>query len=148
GRVFWPTGKPGPAALADAAGVVEMDVAELALPGGQVAKDTRFGLRLGAGAASLENLHGEIAGGKFDGHASFVRGESIAFDGRIAVKNFDVGQMISRGEGAAPVRGRGTLTLSLAGSGVSPAALAESLAGQGTLALERLEVDRADPKAV
>jgi hypothetical protein len=56
--------------------------------------------------------------------------------------------VLAPGTWRAPARGRGDLTLTLAGSGPTPAALVASLTGQGTLLLQGLEIDRLDPNAI
>jgi hypothetical protein len=147
GRAFWPTEKLGPAPLANSTGAVEFDVASLGLPGPRSATNTKFRLRLEPTSAAIEEFSGELAGGKLAGSASFVRGETLAFDGRASFTGFDVAKLVAP-DGKPEIRGRGRLTLSVAGSGATPAAIASSLAGQGTIALENLEIDRADPGAV
>jgi hypothetical protein len=147
GKAFWPAEKLGPAQLANATGAIEFDVASLGLPGHRSALSTKFRLRLGPTDAAIEEFSGELAGGKLAGSASFVRGERLAFDGRASFEGFDIARLVAP-DGKPDIRGRGQLTLSLAGSGATPAALAASLAGQGTIALDRLDIDRADPGAV
>ncbi|HEX5779670.1 MAG TPA: AsmA-like C-terminal region-containing protein [Xanthobacteraceae bacterium] len=145
---YWPTVRFGPAPLSDVTGVVEMNVDHLGLPGGLAATKSKFRLRLAPNSVAIEEFSGDYAGGKLAGHANFVRGRSVAFDGRASLKGFDIASVLVADEKKSEMRGRGTMTLSVAGSGVTPAAIAASLAGQGTLAIEGLEIDRADPGAV
>jgi hypothetical protein len=147
GRAFWPAVKVGPAALAGVSGAVEFEVQSLDFAGPLKARDAKFRLRLGAATAAIENLSAEMAGGKLAGHASFVRGEMLSFDGRASLSDFDVAQLVAPGS-ESEIRGRGQATLTVAGSGSSPSAVASSLAGQGTILLENLEIDRVDPGAV
>jgi len=147
GKTLWPTDKIAPAPLSKATGAIEFDVAALGLLGRRDALNTKFRLRLGPTTAAIEEFSGELAGGKLAGSASFVRGETLAFDGRASFEGFDVAKLVAP-DGKSEIRGRGQMTLSVAGSGATPAALASSLAGQGTIALENLEIDRAEPGAV
>src|SRR5690606_4375229 len=73
---------------------------------------------------------------------------TVAFDGRASLEGFDIARVLAGGDRKSEARGRGTMTLSVEGSGVTPAAIAASLAGQGTIAVEGLEIDRANPAAV
>lgn len=148
GKAFWPGTPFTPAALASVEGAVDMEIGVLGLPGGRIADQTKLRLRLAPASAAIEDITGTFAGGRFAAHASLVRGQTVGFDGRIALSDFDAAQVIANGEGSSPVRGRGDLTLSLAGSGATPAAIAASLAGQGTVVLRRLEIDRANPDAI
>lgn len=145
---WWPTMRFGPAPLGDVTGAVDMEVEKLGLPGGLAAEASKFRLRLGSNTASIEEFSGSYAGGKLAGNANFVRGQTVAFDGRASLEGFDLARVLAGGDRKSEVRGRGTMTLSVAGSGVTPAAIAASLAGQGTIAVEGLEIDRANPDAV
>ena len=147
GLGYWPTVRFAPAPLSDVTGVVEMEVDQLDLPGGLAALRSKFRLRLAPNSAAIEEFSGDYAGGKLAGHANFVRGQTVAFDGRASLEGFDIARVLAADE-KSEMRGRGTMTLSVAGSGVTPAAIAGSLAGQGTIAIEGLEIDRADPGAV
>ena len=147
GKVFWPSVKIGLAPLSGATGAIDFDVASLALSERHTAAKAKFRLRLGAANAAIEEFSADLAGGKLAGHASFVRGETLSFDGRASLAGFDIAQLVAPG-GKPDIRGRGQLTLSVAGSGATPVAVAASLAGQGTIALEGLEIDRVDPGAV
>jgi hypothetical protein len=145
---FWPTVRFSPAPLGDITGAVDFEVDELTMPGGLASEKSKFRLRLGANTASFEEFTAIYAGGKMSGQANFVRGQTTAFDGRASLEGFDVARVLARDEKKSEVRGRGTMTLSVAGSGATPAAIAASLAGQGTIAVEGLEIDRANPAAV
>lgn len=145
---FWPAVRLNPAPLAAATGTVEFDVAQLGLSGPLSASAAKFKLKLGAAETAIEDFSGDFAGGKLAGHARFVRGETLAFDGRATLNSFDVARAVALATGKGEARGGGDLTLTVAGNGATPAALAASLAGQGTIALQELEIDRADPNAV
>jgi hypothetical protein len=148
GSGFWPAARLGPAALAGATGAVEIEVAALGLVDRLAATGTKFRLKLGAADAAIEEFSGDLAGGRLEGHVRFVRGDALGIDGSAKLSSFEVARMLSPGTWQAAARGQGSLTLTLAGTGATPAALAASLAGQGTLALAAIEFDRLDPGAV
>ncbi|MEX2126878.1 MAG: AsmA-like C-terminal region-containing protein [Xanthobacteraceae bacterium] len=145
---LWPAARLNPAPLTGATGTIEFEVAALGLVDRLAATGSKFRLKLGAADAAFEDFSADLAGGKLEGHARFVRGEALGFDSSGKLNSFEVARMLSPGTWKAAARGRGSLTLTLAGSGATPATLAGSLAGQGTLALESLEIDRLDPGAV
>lgn len=148
GKSFWPAARLAPPPLAKTKGSVELDVKTLGLPGQLVANGAALKLKLGPAEISIEDFSAELAGGKLAGHARFVRGDTLAFDGRVTLDAFSVERLLASEEGKVGVRGRGKLTLALAGNGETPAAVAGSFAGQGAIVLEKLEIDRADPNAV
>jgi len=145
---FWPAAQLAAGPLSTATGSVDFDVATLALSGPLPATAAKFKLKVGASDVSIEDFAGEFAGGKLVGQARFGRGDTLAFDGRATLTSFDLARVLAPEPAKSAARGRGDLTLSLAGSGATPMALAASLAGQGTITLQSLEVDRVDPNAV
>jgi uncharacterized protein involved in outer membrane biogenesis len=144
---FWPA-RLTAAPLAGATGTIDLEIAALEIADRQTALNSKFRLRLAPSEAALEDISAEFAGGKFAGHARFLRGENIGFDGSGKLTSFDVARLLAPGTWRAGARGRGEITLTLAGHGATPASLVGGLAGQGTLKLEGLEIDRLDPEAV
>jgi uncharacterized protein involved in outer membrane biogenesis len=148
GSSFWPEARLGTPPLAGATGTVEFDVGALELAGRLSATGVKFKLRLGADDAAIEDFTAELAGGKLAGNARIVRGDPLALDGRIALGQFEIERLLVPGTWRAAARGRGDLLLAFAGNGRTPAELAGKLAGQGTLALEAIEIDQLDPNAL
>ena len=146
-KAFWPA-RLTPAPLAGATGTLEFEVGALEVIDRLTALDTKFRLRLAPNEAALEEISANFAGGKFAGHARFLRGETLGFDGGGKLTSFEVARLLAPGTWRAAARGQGEITLTLAGNGPTPAALVAGLAGQGTLRLEGLEIDRLDPDAV
>ena len=145
---FWPAARLGAGPLSAATGAVDFEVATLGLSGPPLATAVKFKLKFGPADMSIEDFTGDFAGGKLAGQARFVRGETLAFDGRATLTSFDLARAAASEPEKSAVRGRGDLTLSVAGNGATPAALVASLAGQGTITLQGLEIDRVDPNAV
>jgi hypothetical protein len=148
GSSFWSAARLEPAPLAGATGKIEMSVKELGLAERLAASGAKFQLRLGTNEVAIEEFSAELAGGKLAGGGRLVRGDTLGLDGRATLSSFSVERLLAPIEGRSGVRGRGTLALTIAGNGGTPALLASSLAGQGTLALEALEIDRLDPNAI
>ncbi|MCC6946583.1 MAG: AsmA family protein [Bradyrhizobiaceae bacterium] len=148
GKAPWPASRLDPSPVAGTSGKIELEVKELQLADGLAATAAKFNARLAPGETSIEVLSAELAGGKLTGSARFVRGAALGFDGRASLASFAADQLLAPLGGQASVRGLGNLTLTIAGNGETPAAVVGSLAGQGTLALEALEIDRLDPNAL
>jgi uncharacterized protein involved in outer membrane biogenesis len=146
-KAFWPA-RLTVAPLANASGTLELEIAALEVVDRMTAVDTKLRLRLAANDAAFEEISASFAGGKFAGHARFLRGETLGFDGSGRLSSFDLARLLAPGTWRAAARGQGEITLTLAGNGSTPAALVAGLAGQGTLKLEGLEIDRLDPEAV
>ena len=146
-KAFWPT-RLTSAPLAGATGTLEFEVGALEVIDRLTALDAKFKLRLAPNEAALEEISANFAGGKFAGQARFLRGETLGFDGSGKLTSFEVARLLAPGTWRAAARGQGEMTLTLAGNGQAPAALVAGLAGQGTLRLEGLEIDRLDPDAV
>ncbi len=146
-KPFWPSTKLAAAPLAGASGTVDVQVSALGLSGAQVATHAKASVKLGT-QTEISGFSADYAGGKLSGDARISRGETISLDGRVTANGFDIARVLVPGTWKANARGRGSLTLSLSGSGATPAALAARLSGQGTLALENLEIDNADPLSI
>lgn len=144
----WSAARLQPALLAGLTGKIDVTVKEFGLVDQLAAAGARFQLRLAANEMSIEEFSGELAGGKLTGGARFVRGSMLGFDGRGTLAAFSVERLLAPLERRPALRGRGDLALTIAGNGATPAAVVGSLAGQGTLALEMLEIDRLDPNAI
>jgi len=146
-KSFWPSAKLGAAPLAGASGALDLEIAALGLTGAQVATAAKFKLKLGH-EIELADFSADFAGGKLSGNGKIARGETISFDGRASLTGFEAARVLVPGTWKANARGKGNLTLMLSGSGVTPAALASRLSGQGTLVLENLEIDELDPLSI
>jgi hypothetical protein len=145
---FWPKAKLGAAPLDETEGAIELEIGALQIGEVHAVRNAKLRLELGRDEVAIENLSGELAGGKLAADARFVRGATFAFDGRGSLNGFDLARLTAPSEEKAAVRGRGTLTLSVAGNGATPSALVSSLAGQGTILLNDFGIERADPGAV
>ncbi|MDF2618257.1 MAG: AsmA family protein [Xanthobacteraceae bacterium] len=147
---IWPKGRFGAAALLGVAADLKLNVGKFELPGGLVLGEAKLRAQLAGGRLNVEDLSGSLAGGRLAGRFNLGRqGEAAQFDGRVVLNAADSGQLLAAAGIARPgVRGRVTLALDLTGRGNSPFALASQLQGQGSLAVEGLEIDYSDPTAL
>ncbi len=76
------------------------------------------------------------------------RGDVLAADGHIALAGADLTTLLTMVSAKPALDGKVTIGLDLAGSGRSPALLAQSLAGQGSLAIDDFELNGADPRSL
>lgn len=146
-KSFWPRTRLGASPIQGVTGVLDLEVAALGLASAHVATAAKFHLKLGD-PVEIANFTADYAGGKLAGDAKITVGEKLSFEGRGALNDFDIARTLVPGTGKAQARGRGSLLLSLSGSGATPAALAANLSGQGMLSLENLEIDTLDPTAI
>lgn len=147
---IWPKGRFGAAALAGVAADLKLNVGKFDLPGGLALGEAKLRAQLAGGRLNVEDLSGSLAGGRLAGRFNLGRqGEAAQFDGHLTLTGADSGQLLAAAGIARPgVRGRVTLALDLTGRGNSPFALASQLQGQGSLAVEGLEIAYSDPTAL
>lgn len=146
----WPKGRFGPAALGGLALNAKLGIGRLDLFGGLSLGATRVQARLAGGRLSVEEFSGAFAGGTLSGRFNLGReGEAAQFDGRLVLAGADGTALLSAAGVKKPgVRGKVSATLDLTGRGNSPFALASQLQGQGSFAVEGLEIDYNDPTAL
>lgn len=113
-------------------------------PAMQVSK-FRAALRFADGNLKVENMAGELLGGRLSGEMTAQRApDALGLQGQIAIIDADATQLLF-GDGAAPLTGQAALTVQFEGMGRSPRALVGSLNGTGTLALDRARIASFDP---
>ncbi|TCK23292.1 AsmA-like protein [Ancylobacter aquaticus] len=146
----WSRARFGPAPLSSLAAELKLNVARFDLPGGLALGEATIVARLAQGRLAVESATGTLAGGPFSGKFNLARtGEAVQFDGRLGLTSADSAVLFAAlGVTQPKVRGRVSTTLDVTGRGNSPFALASQLQGQGSFAIEGLEVDQSDPKAL
>jgi uncharacterized protein involved in outer membrane biogenesis len=146
GQSAWSTEPFSPGAFGGLAGRVELAAKRLALTSVIAARQTRAILRLGASEIAIEDVEGEVGGGRMV--AQLVMGNAgggLNARGRLEVRAADAASVIAGDP--RPVIGRTTLRLEIEGAGLSPAAFIGSLEGKGTIALEGAQIAGLDAKA-
>ncbi len=137
-----------PAALENASGAIEIESAALGLAGPFVASGARLKLRFASSEASIDEFSGELAGGNLSGQARIVRANPLVVDGTFSLAAGDIARLVAPGAARATMRGRANIALQFTAQGSTPAAIVANVAGQGSLALEGLEIDKLDPDAL
>ena len=91
----WSDAPLGAAPLAGASGDFSIESAALGLPGNLAATGARMKLRFGGNQFAIEDLSGDLAGGKLAGRVRISRPDLIAFDGNLSLTGADVSRLIS-----------------------------------------------------
>jgi hypothetical protein len=105
-------------------------------------------LRFGGNRFAIEDLSCDLAGGKLSGRARISRPDLIAFDGNLSLNGADISRLISPADWRSKFRGKGDVSLELAGQGASLAQLMGNIAGRGKFVLADVEVERLSPTAL
>lgn len=142
----WPAEPFIKVSLPDMTGRIDLHAAQAVLGQGLQVKDLKGALRVSASEIALEELTGQLAGGRFSGGAVFRKlGEAITVQARGTLKGADARAVLAGGEGS-PVAGRINAQAEVEGSGLTPRALIGSLNGTGTVTLEKAEIAKLDPR--
>jgi uncharacterized protein involved in outer membrane biogenesis len=128
-------------------GRVRLSVGPALLTPGLAARQARANVRLGDGEIALDDIDGELAGGRLTGAVTFRRvGDGIAMHSRLALAEADTAVLLA-GNGRATVAGKVSAQLETDATGRSLAALIGSLAGTGTVSLAGADIAGFDPDA-
>jgi large subunit ribosomal protein L24 len=131
--------------FADAAGRIEFTTTQAAFTPALVLRQARGVAKFSRSEIAFTDLEGSLADGGLTGELVFNKsgaGTSVRAHFRLAES--DAGALLG-GETPA-VRGRLAAQLDIEGTGLSPAALVGSLAGNGTISLEGGQFASLDPK--
>ncbi len=132
-------------ALPKLSGRMQVSAAQAALTPALPLTKYRSVLRFAENEVNVEDLAGEVLGGRLTGGLTIRRApDAVGLQGSIAVAGADATQLLF-GDGAAPLTGQAALTLELEGMGRSPRALVGSLSGTGTLTLDHARIAALDP---
>lgn len=146
----WPDGRFGTPALAGIGARVKLTLKRLDLPAGLALEGAKLQARLAEGGVVVEEMSGDLAGGRFGGRFDLTRrGEVVLLNGHLSLTEADSAVLLKAADVAKPgVKGRVTLALDVTGSGRSPRAVAAALQGQGSLVVDGLEIAYTDPRAL
>jgi uncharacterized protein involved in outer membrane biogenesis len=104
------------------------------------ARQARADVRLGDGEIALEDVDGELAGGRLTGAMTFRRvGDGVAMHARLALADGDAATLLP-GEGRAAIAGKVSVQVEADATGRSPATLLGSLTGTGTATVADSEI--------
>jgi large subunit ribosomal protein L24 len=142
----WPS-EPFTGERTTATGKVALKARQVALLPGIMAREFRATLALDKGTIAVDDISGNVAGGKLTGRIAFqdaVDGLKMQLKG--ALEGADAAALLSSGPRPA-VSGMLGLSADVSGSGLSPVALIGSLQGAGGITLANAQFAGFDPRA-
>jgi large subunit ribosomal protein L24 len=132
-------------ALPSLAGEVAVKAGRLGLTPKLAARDVRGVVHFGDAELALQEIEGNIAGGRLTGELTFRRrADGLTARTRLRLVGVNAAELLP-GDGS--LSGRLTLEAAAEGAGMSPVALVGSLAGSGSFSLENARATRLDPGA-
>ncbi len=130
----------------DIDGRIEFNAAQAAFTPTLVLRQARGVAKFSRSEIAFTDVEGTLADGRVTGQLVFDKNASgLSARGRVGVAGADAALLLS-GE-PPPVAGRLAVQIDIEGAGLSPVALIGSLAGNGTVALDRGQFAGLDPKA-
>jgi uncharacterized protein involved in outer membrane biogenesis len=140
----WPAEPFATGLFGGLAGKIALTAGEVKLASHSIRK-LRTTLRLEPQEFSAEAIEGEVMEGTLSGDVTLRKAaEGLNLKAQLKLRNADARALLPL-EGA-PIGGRVGLQVDVEGSGLSPRALVGSLAGNGTLSLERATISGLDPR--
>jgi large subunit ribosomal protein L24 len=147
GNGAWPADPFETGLLSSVIGRIKVTAAQVALTSKLSAHDLHAVLDFNPSELAVADIDGALAGGRIGGDFGFERGdEGVRAHSRFRLAGVDAAELLGGGA-RAPLSGKLTADLDLAGSGRSPIALVGSLEGHGTFSLRDGGVARFDPAA-
>jgi large subunit ribosomal protein L24 len=147
GDSIWPADPFETGLLGTVSGQIKVKAGQVALSSKLSARDVSAVLDLKPAELAVTDIDGVLAGGRIGGDFTFQRSdEGIAAHSQLKLTDIDAAELLGGGA-RAPLSGKLTAGLALAGTGRSPIALVGSLKGEGTFALRDGSVARFDPAA-
>ena len=124
----WPADPFDAGFLGTVSGRIKVKAAQVALTSKLTARDMRAVLDIGPAELAVTDIDGALAGGRVGGDFAFQRGEEgITAHSHFSFADIDAAELLGGGA-RAPLSGKLTADLTLAGTGRSPIALIGSLA--------------------
>jgi hypothetical protein len=140
----WPT-DPFASSASGLAGRIEVKAAQARLSDGWQARQLRGVVQFGPSQVVVDELEGELAGGRLGGRVAFVtEADGVSLRARADLTGARAGDLI--GGASPPVTARVTLHGDVEGSGRSPAAFIGSLAGRGSIVVENAQFAGLNPR--
>jgi uncharacterized protein involved in outer membrane biogenesis len=143
----WSSEPFGAGAFGDYAGQVKVKARRIELLPQLTAREFNATLSLGKDEFSLDDMTGDVAGGRLSGRLSFRAAEDgLSAHAKLALTDVDAAGLLASGARPAVT---GTLALSgeTDGTGLSPVALFGSLRGSGKFTLTDAQLAGLDPRA-
>ena len=139
--------EPFAASRSDVAGRIAFKAERASLSPMVQARALHGVVRFGPSEVVFDELTGELANGRLDGRLAFVtETDGASVRANITLNNADAATIVGGDAQRPPVAGKVTLRTELEASGRSPAAFIGSLAGTGTISLERAQFASLNPR--
>ena len=143
----WPDAPFGRGILGDYAGSIAFKTRRVDVLPQLTAREFSAVLRFGKDALALEDVSGDIAGGRLSGSLSFQSGpDGLSAESKLSLDGADISALLPSAA-RPPVTGTLALAGEAAGSGLSPVALIGSLRGKGRFTLADAHFAGLDPRA-
>jgi len=142
----WSSEPFAPGGFGDFTGQVALKARRLDASPRLTAREFRATLRFGKDEISVDDVSGEVAGGRLAGRLSFQSTpDGLKSNVKIALTNVDATAVLPAGA-RPPVSGALDFSAETAGSGLSPVALIGSLQGAGKVTLSNGQFSGLDPR--
>jgi AsmA family/AsmA-like C-terminal region len=143
----WPADPFEAGLLGGLGGHIAVKAGQVGLTSKLTARDLRAVVDFGPSRLAVADIDGALAGGRVGGDFGFERGDDgITASSHFTLADVDAAELLG-GAARAPLSGKLSVDLALAGGGRSPTALIGSLEGEGTFALRDASIARFDPAA-
>ncbi len=143
----WSDAPFGKGILGDYAGSIAFKSRRVDLLPQLAAREVSATLRFGKDAVALDDVGGDIAGGRLGGSLSFRQGpDGLSAETKLSLSGADVNALLPSGA-RPPVTGTLALSGEAQGTGLSPVALIGSLRGKGQFTLGDAQFAGLDPRA-
>ncbi|MDO8879065.1 MAG: AsmA-like C-terminal region-containing protein, partial [Pseudolabrys sp.] len=143
----WSTEPFSDGAFGDIAGTVALKVRRLDLPPPLAVREFRGNLRFGKNEMSVDELAGDLAGGRLGGSIVYKDTDvGLTAEAKLALTGGDASMLLPAGP-RPPVTGSLDVSAEISGAGLSPVALIGSLQGKGTFAIADAQLAGLDPRA-
>jgi uncharacterized protein involved in outer membrane biogenesis len=143
----WSTEPFTDGAFGDVAGTLALKVRRLDLPAPLAVREFSAGLRFGKRDFAIDDLAGDIAGGRLAGSLVYKDTDTgLTAQAKLSLTGADAAALLPAAA-RPPVTGTLDVSADVAGSGLSPVALIGSLQGTGKLTLADAQLAGLDPRA-
>ncbi len=143
----WSSEPFAPGGFGDFTGQVALKARRLDVSPRIAAREFRATLRLGKDEFTVDDVSGDVAGGRLAGKLSFrSAADGLKANVKIALTNIDATTVLPA-SARPPVNGSLGFSAEMAGSGLSPVALIGSLQGAGKVTLSDGQFSGLDPRA-
>jgi len=143
----WSSEPFGDGAFGEFSGQVTLKVGRFDLLPRLMARQFRATLRLGKDEFTIDEMAGDVAGGRLAGRVSFrAAGDGLKARAKVSFAAADVATLLAAGV-RPTVTGSLALSIEVDGTGLSPVALISSLQGSGKISLANAQFAGLDPRA-